>query len=493
MAQLWDPIGLVSPVTVKIRIDLQELWSSGFNWDDILPNNAQHKWKKNLEVMNYLLSFEFERQLKPANSRGPPEIHGFCDGGELAYGAVIFLRWKLEDESYKCTPITIKPFVAPLKKKSIPRLELLGCLALTRMYKTCTKALDFAKISECRKTFWVDSSTVLSWIKTPPKEFRPFVSARVAEIQETVNVDDFQYIRSKSNPADALTRGIKPEHLKSWLEGPAFLRQPESEWPNFEDTLESKKKDAAETKKEKKPTKKTGKRVESTEFTDTHSTTSSSEKTEDNPILSHLIESCSTFQKVRKTLAFVLRFIKKVSRKSINKGPLTVQELKDAETKLFKLTQLKLDVNKLDKGLIARQDEDGVVRAHGRLENIRTLPAEMRNPIILPRDHPVVKLLVLHLHNKRNHCGYKSLVHEVRKRFWIIGIRSMAKLLTRTCVTCRKLRKKPLEQLMGQIPSLRMAEGCPTFTNTALDMFGPVHVKLNRRTLKEAQVIIFIA
>lgn len=30
LAQLWDPTGLVLPVTIKFRIDLQELWSSGY-------------------------------------------------------------------------------------------------------------------------------------------------------------------------------------------------------------------------------------------------------------------------------------------------------------------------------------------------------------------------------------------------------------------------------------------------------------------------------
>ena len=226
LAQLWDPIGLVSVVTVKFRIELQELWSSGFTWDEVLPDSIQQKWKENLEVMNHLLTFEYDRQLKPTNAVGSPEVHGFSDGGELAYGAVIFLRWKLEDGSYKCVPVMIKPFVAPLKKKSIPRLELLGCLALIRMYYTCTKALNFAKLVDGRRTFWVDSSTVLSWVRTPPREFRPFVSARVAEIQEMVSVEDFHYIRSRSNPADGLTRGIKPEHLESWLEGPEFLQRP---------------------------------------------------------------------------------------------------------------------------------------------------------------------------------------------------------------------------------------------------------------------------
>ena len=67
----------------------------------------------------------------------------------------------------------------------------------------------------------------------------------------------------------------------------------------------------------------------------------------------------------------------------------------------------------------------------------------------------------------------------------------MSKALTAKCIISRKLRKKPLDQLMGRIPSLRVAAGFPPFSNTAIDMFGPLHIKLNRKTLKEAQVVIF--
>jgi hypothetical protein len=35
--------------------------------------------------------------LKPTGAIGPPQIHGFSDAGEQAYGAVIFLQWQLED------------------------------------------------------------------------------------------------------------------------------------------------------------------------------------------------------------------------------------------------------------------------------------------------------------------------------------------------------------------------------------------------------------
>ena len=66
LAQLWDPIGLVSPVT--IRIDLQGLWSSGYSWDDILPESIQQAWLENVQSINDLLSFQFDCKLKPNNA-----------------------------------------------------------------------------------------------------------------------------------------------------------------------------------------------------------------------------------------------------------------------------------------------------------------------------------------------------------------------------------------------------------------------------------------
>ena len=491
VGKLWDPIGLVLPVAIKFRIDLQELWSSGYSWDEILPASIQRKWMENVQTMNHLLAFEFDRKLKPSHAVGVPQVQGFCDGGEKAYGAVIFLRWELKNGSYKCVPVLIKSFVAPLKKKTIPRLELMGCLTLARMYDTCRTSLQFANIQDCKRIFWVDSSTVLSWIRTPPRQFKPFVSARVAEIQETVGVDDFRYIRSKSNPADILTRGTEPSRLTDWLEGPSFLHLPETEWPKFQIEDQSIRGEETEVVMETKTSEKTNMPVKHEAATAEINAKLERVKSEDNPILHQLLNTCSTFPKIRRTLAYVRRFVQNARKKNAKTGPITVQELKESENQLFKWSQLHLDPSVIDKKLIPNLDENGLLRAHGRLEDARSLPQEMRNPVILPRDHLLVKLLLRHLHDKRGHCGYKSLIHEARRKYWIIGVRSMSKALTSKCITCRKLRKKPLDQLMGQIPSLRVAAGFPPFSNTAIDMFGPLHIKLNRKTLKEAQVVIF--
>ncbi|XP_028408205.1 uncharacterized protein LOC114530784 [Dendronephthya gigantea] len=205
VSQLWDPLGLVLPVMIKFRVDLQDLWASGFSWDEDLPDAVQSKWIDNFQVLNEVPNIQFNRKLKPDNAVDKPEIHGFCDAGELAYGAVIFLRWKCEDGSYSFIPIMVKAFVAPLRKKSIPRLELLGCLVLTRIYAARVQALKFANAKDWNYVLWTDSQTVLSWIKTPARKFKPFLSVRVAEIQESVNVGNFRYVKSKDNPADALT------------------------------------------------------------------------------------------------------------------------------------------------------------------------------------------------------------------------------------------------------------------------------------------------
>ena len=254
VGQLWDAIGLVLLIAITFRIDPQELWSSGYDWDKILLASVQSKSKENVQTLNHLLVFEFDRELKPSHAVGVQQVHRFCDGGEKAYGAVIFLRWKLMNGRYKYVPVLIKSLVAPLKKKTVPRLKLMSCLTLTRMYNTCRTSLQFANIQDCKRIILVDS-TVLSWKKTPSQKFKPLVSARVAEIQETVGVDDFCNIRSKSNPTDTLTRGAEPSQLTDWLEGPSFLQLPECKWSSFRAVNQSTHVEEAEVLKKMKRTK----------------------------------------------------------------------------------------------------------------------------------------------------------------------------------------------------------------------------------------------
>ena len=259
-----------------------------------------------------------------------------------------------------------------MKRKTIPRLELMGCLTLTIMYDTCITSLQFANIQDCKRIFWVDSSTVLSWIRTPSRQFKPFVSARVAEIQETVGVDDFRYVRSKSNPADTLTRGTEPSRLTDWLEGPSFLQLPEEKWPDFQAEEQSNHEKEAEVLKEMKTSEKASisakpevpvgdvNTVNPEAATTEAKTKLEQVKSEDNPIIQKLLETCLTFPKIRRTLAYVLRFVQNSRKKNVKTSPITVQELKESENQLFKWSQFHLKPSIVDKKLIPSLDENGV-------------------------------------------------------------------------------------------------------------------------------------
>ncbi|CAB3998888.1 Hypothetical predicted protein [Paramuricea clavata] len=102
------------------RSTVQEVQQVTTAIDSILENDRFEikTWHSNSTEIDQ--TEEFDRKLKPINANGLPEIHGFSDAGDQAYGAVLFLRWELIDGSFVCVPVIIKAFVAPAKKKSIP-------------------------------------------------------------------------------------------------------------------------------------------------------------------------------------------------------------------------------------------------------------------------------------------------------------------------------------------------------------------------------------
>ena len=255
------------------------------------------------------------------------------------------------------------------------------------------------------------------------KQLKPFVSVRVAEIQETIDPQVFSYVRSEHNPADALTKEILPEQLEKWSEGPQFLRKLQEESPKFEEnTVKINEELSAEMKP---PIKARPTSCDKAEFS------TAQKELRDDPLFEHLTRTCSTFAKARKTLAYVLRFVNNTRMKTKNRDPISPKELTESELRLFKWCQQTIDVDKLDKKLIPSKDEHGLLRTHRRLENIRRLLDEMGNPVILPRSHRSVELLLVHLHGKRAHWSYKSLIYESRERFWVVGVRHMAKHLSK--------------------------------------------------------------
>ena len=64
------------------------------------------------------------------------------------------------------------------------------------------------------------------------------------------------------------------------------------------------------------------------------------------------------------------------------------------------------------------EDEKGVWRCRGRLSNVE-VPYAVKNPILLPRSHPMTTLLVRETHEHVFHDGIKETLTEIRRKYWI--------------------------------------------------------------------------
>ncbi|GFW35054.1 integrase catalytic domain-containing protein [Trichonephila clavipes] len=153
------------------------------------------------------------------------QIHTFSDASQKAYGAAAFLRVKHKDR-ISVDLVTSKSRVAPLKRLSLPRLELMGALLAARLAKEVKKILD--QKCSTRAFFWTDSQVTLHWIKGPSHRWKPFVANRVREIQSLTDPNSWFHCSGKDNPADLLTRGSSVHALTTnskWWNGSSFLRQ----------------------------------------------------------------------------------------------------------------------------------------------------------------------------------------------------------------------------------------------------------------------------
>ena len=121
--------------------------------------------------------------LVPPESVESVELHGFADASAKAYGACVYIVYRLKNGESEVCLVTAKSRVAPLKGETIPRLELLAALILARLITNVSEAVtDVIDIQNV--TCWTDSQIALFWVRNTQKSLKPFLQSRV-EISST--------------------------------------------------------------------------------------------------------------------------------------------------------------------------------------------------------------------------------------------------------------------------------------------------------------------
>ena len=222
-ARIFDPLGLVSPVTIKLKLFLQQLHVAGFDWDTPLSPQLAQEWTALVNSLQNASPLRVPRRYCSSTiSSGRVSLHRFCDASQTANGAVVYL--KVESDEVAVQLVMAKTRVAPTAKQTIPRLELLSALILARLMATVRQALEkMILISSVH--CWTDSQVALGWITNEDQEWKQFVQNRVDEIHRLTGTGAWGFCPGTLNPADLPSRGTTPAelHRSMWLTGPAWL------------------------------------------------------------------------------------------------------------------------------------------------------------------------------------------------------------------------------------------------------------------------------
>ena len=230
VSSVFDPLGFAAPFVLSAKILLQEMCRRKLDWDEVIPDDQLQKWEAWLRELPLLDQIEIPRCYKPEDFGEVKsiQIHNFADASDSGYGTVSYLRLVNADDKISCAFLASRARVAPLKKTTIPRMELTAATVALRINKMLVSSINYPVVSSY---FWTDSESVLKYIANDTARYHTFVANRVSVIRDASSVEQWRYVST----ADHASRGMSAEQLLSdetWLRGPDFLGKPENEWPS---------------------------------------------------------------------------------------------------------------------------------------------------------------------------------------------------------------------------------------------------------------------
>lgn len=468
VSKVFDVFGRFAPVTIHMKILLQRVWERRVDWDSPVPEDIQRAWQ------------QWRCELPSLSSKGVPrcyfpktvqvvstQIHGFCDASEEAYAGVVYLRMVDSKGDIHISLVMSKTKVAPIKRMSIPRLELCGAQVLAKLLD---HVKDVLQVPASDIYAWTDSEIVLHWLSGNPRRFKTYVGNRVSDIVDKIAPERWNHVSSSDNPADCASRGVLPSEIiehNLWWNGPSWLRCASAYWPKWRPNSLK-----LPTEEEKE-------------------ICLVSVSIPGEPVIS--FDRYSSLSRILRIVAWILCFVnncRSIRCQAAEAAPyLTTAELSAAERYLIKFSQeahfaTEIALLKAKKslprssGLVSLHpfiDANCILRVGGRESN-SNLSYIQTYPAILHGNHRLTRLIIHSEHLRLLHAGPSLVFSSLSRRFYVLSMKKIVRSVIRKCTVCRRFSARPSPQLMGQLPLERVTPG-NVFEKVGVDYAGPVLIK----------------
>ncbi|XP_043502762.1 uncharacterized protein LOC122524512 [Polistes fuscatus] len=479
ISRIFDPLGFLSPIVIKAKIFLQQLWLSRLDWDTPFNSVLSSSWNDIYYDLTQLSSIQISRSVSLDCAPEDLILHIFSDASQAAYACVAYIESITKNNDRSSRLFCSKTRVAPLKPLTIPRLELCGLFISAKLAKKIVSSVTMVN----HVYIWSDSQIALSWVRSPARNWKVFVSNRVSTIHELLKdiPHSFKYVPTEHNPADLASRGLPVRKILNhtlWWSGPSWLITRHN-WPP--QTIPINKAPDSEAR-----------------------TTIACIQTIVNN--SDLNDRFSTYTRSIRVIAYCYRFLRSYRKESFPSW-LTTLELRHSLNALIKMHQGMQFANDLislksQKSLQSNSklinlnpfiDQEGILRVGGRLRNSE-IPFTQKHPIILYKHGQLTNNVIDYIHQKHFHSGCQLTASIIGDNYWIIGAKSAIKKRIYNCTTCIRLRAQTLNQIMGDLPKDRLIPSRP-FARCGVDYAGPFMLKRNKgrcNVLEKAYMALFV-
>ncbi|XP_065203485.1 uncharacterized protein LOC135833643 [Planococcus citri] len=497
VASIFDPLGLLAPLTIAGKLLIQQLWSVNAGWDDPVSPQFQKDFDAFCKKLPIAATMKFERYLRTGDPKLPAEsrfeIHGFGDASKQAYAACVYIRSWQEGTPSTCL-IRSKTRVAPQNQsRTIPQLELCAADLLVQLVQEVATTLNYP-LTSCY--MYTDSMVVLAYLARDSSHWKPYVANRVKRISTAINFEQWRHISGDQNPADMATRDDSfsafQQRSTLWTNGPDFLQNATSP---------------------PAPVVRAEFDLDSTPAAQVYVNVISASKAplaEYPPVARYLISRYSEFSSARNKVAAWLRvkdyLLAKIRQTPLPQGQFSARELRRAELELVKAAQeeaygKEIEKLKAQKTLPRRSPlsslapllDNDLVRVGGRISRAE-LPYRRRHPLILPANHRLTQLLIRDAHFRFAHAGLQFINSYLRSSYWFVGnLTAPIQKAIRTCAKCARFRRNAQRiPPMADLPEDRVRPNAP-FSVVGVDYAGPFTRKSEIRTRSATALKTYVA